>query len=202
VHLGDSFKNDRYRVLHKLGAGGFSTVWLASDSVQRRSVSLKILKAEASDPGNELKALQHLIESPLSHPGRSYVASILDHFTITGPNGVHTCLVSSFAGPSIYQICQSPGEVAGNNRLRGELARIYARQVTDAVGFLHSVGIVHGGKKNSFAILQDMLLKLSYRCYDLEYSHTACRCGLLDRKRDLQSNRIPRQRKGHYVIPI
>lgn len=30
VHLGDIF-NDRYKVMHKLGWGGYSTVWLARD---------------------------------------------------------------------------------------------------------------------------------------------------------------------------
>lgn len=29
VHLGDTFKDGRYRVIHKLGHGSFSTVWLA-----------------------------------------------------------------------------------------------------------------------------------------------------------------------------
>lgn len=31
VNLGDTFKNDRYKIHHKLGWGGFSTVWLAKD---------------------------------------------------------------------------------------------------------------------------------------------------------------------------
>jgi hypothetical protein len=33
ICLGDTFKNDRYRVCHKLGWEGFSTVWLAWDRV-------------------------------------------------------------------------------------------------------------------------------------------------------------------------
>ena len=31
VHLGDSFNDGRYEILHKLGFGAFSTVWLARD---------------------------------------------------------------------------------------------------------------------------------------------------------------------------
>jgi hypothetical protein len=31
VCLGDTFKDHRYKIYHKLGFGGFSTVWLAKD---------------------------------------------------------------------------------------------------------------------------------------------------------------------------
>jgi hypothetical protein len=31
VNLGDTFENDRYKIHHKLGWGGYSTVWLAKD---------------------------------------------------------------------------------------------------------------------------------------------------------------------------
>lgn len=31
VHLGDTFDNGRYKIHHKLGWGGFSTVWLVND---------------------------------------------------------------------------------------------------------------------------------------------------------------------------
>jgi serine/threonine protein kinase len=36
IHLGDTLKSGRYQVLHKLGWGGYATVWLAKD---HRSVS-------------------------------------------------------------------------------------------------------------------------------------------------------------------
>ena len=32
VCLGDTFQNGRYEIYHKLGWGGFSTVWLAKDN--------------------------------------------------------------------------------------------------------------------------------------------------------------------------
>jgi serine/threonine protein kinase len=33
VKLGDKLGTDRYQILHKLGYGGFSTVWLAKDEL-------------------------------------------------------------------------------------------------------------------------------------------------------------------------
>ena len=33
VCLNDTFKNGRYKVRHKLGWGGYSTVWLAKDEM-------------------------------------------------------------------------------------------------------------------------------------------------------------------------
>lgn len=40
VKLGDTFKSGRYRVMHKLGWGGFATVWLARDMQYGMSQSL------------------------------------------------------------------------------------------------------------------------------------------------------------------
>ena len=31
THLGDVFKDGRYKIMHKLGWGGYGTVWLAKD---------------------------------------------------------------------------------------------------------------------------------------------------------------------------
>jgi serine/threonine-protein kinase SRPK3 len=45
VYLGDVY-NERYKVVHKLGAGGFSTVWLARDEIEHRWFALKIFVAD------------------------------------------------------------------------------------------------------------------------------------------------------------
>lgn len=50
VHLGDVL-GDAYRVIHKLGHGGFATVWLARDLSAKdttKYVALKIIKADSS----------------------------------------------------------------------------------------------------------------------------------------------------------
>ena len=68
THLGDTLKGGRYRVLHKLGYGGFSTVWLARDENQNRLVSLKVLSAEVSRRTAELNLLRHLDEHAQANP--------------------------------------------------------------------------------------------------------------------------------------
>ncbi|KAL9129215.1 MAG: hypothetical protein Q9217_002284 [Psora testacea] len=144
IHLGDALKGGRYRVLHKLGYGGFSTVWLARDENHNRLVSLKVLTADASRQPTELKLLRHLDEHAQNNPWRGNIIAIVDDFTIDGPNGRHLCYVSQPGGPSLSAISDSPGEIAGTRRLRAPLARKLARQLAKAVSFIHDVGIVHG----------------------------------------------------------
>ncbi|KAL9126699.1 MAG: hypothetical protein Q9175_007877 [Cornicularia normoerica] len=144
IHLGDALKGGRYRVLHKLGYGGFSTVWLARDENQNKLVSLKVLTADASRQSRELQLLRHLDEHAQANPWRGNIIATLDDFTINGPNGTHLCYVSQPGGPSLSAMSDSPGEIAGTRRLRAPLARKLARQLAKAVSFMHDVGIVHG----------------------------------------------------------
>lgn len=57
VHLWDRYCNGRYEVLHKLGYGTHSTVWLAKDHVDLKYVAFKILMASSSKKGNESKIM-------------------------------------------------------------------------------------------------------------------------------------------------
>ncbi|KAF7866860.1 hypothetical protein EAF04_005701 [Stromatinia cepivora] len=143
IHIGDEIEG-RYKVVHKLGYGGFSTVWLAKDKLAERYVALKIIVASIGQDCKELGVLQKLAKEPTSHPGQDRVVSLLDNFTIEGPNGRHVCLVSQVAGPSITSLNYSSGAVAGSRRLRAQLALKVAKQTVQALGFVHSQGFCHG----------------------------------------------------------
>jgi len=144
VHLNDTFKKDRYTVIHKLGHGGFATVWLARDKIRERYVALKILAARLSRDCPEVEILRRLRNSEESL-GKAFVMSMLDHFWIHGPNGHHLCVVSEVGGPSIKQFNECPGLKNGSRRLRGEVARKVALQATEGLAYIHSTGTVHGG---------------------------------------------------------
>lgn len=96
VDIGDEIA--QYTVLHKLGSGGFATVWLVQSSEDSRYYGLKILCADVSDvKSSEQEVMEHLgLHDHLS------VIKLHSSFKITGPNGVHTCLVLPVCGPSLY----------------------------------------------------------------------------------------------------
>ncbi|KAH6914794.1 kinase domain protein [Coprinopsis sp. MPI-PUGE-AT-0042] len=94
--------HQRYRIAGKLGYGGYSTVWLARDLEQEQYVALKI--CAPSSPANETKILKHLSTSSSNHPGRNSVPVLLDEFTVSGPNGAHTCYTYPPARASLSDI--------------------------------------------------------------------------------------------------
>ncbi|KAF7945161.1 hypothetical protein EAE96_009940 [Botrytis aclada] len=153
IHLEDTFKHDRYKVIHKLGHGGFATAWLARDTKRERYVALKVLAARLSSTSKEVDMLRRMKSSP-EHDGRFYVMSLLDHFTHTGPNGDHLCLVSEVGGPSIKQFNDCPGEYKGSRRLEASVARNVCLQVIHGLNYIHSTGIVHGDVTPANILLQ------------------------------------------------
>ena len=151
VSIGDVFADGRYKVLHKLGYGGSSTIWLVRDSVSGILVALKVLAAYLSTkPKDEIEELvisqklDALIAST-HNAARHNIQTIKDSFVVEGPNGTHVCLVSELAGPSVRVMSFS-----GSTRLRGDLAREVAKQTATVMELMHSAGLVHGGSLTLF----------------------------------------------------
>ena len=62
VHLGDLLDSTGYKVVHKLGHGASSTVWLARDLRERKYVTVKIKESNLSNLHNEVDILNYLCE--------------------------------------------------------------------------------------------------------------------------------------------
>ncbi|RAH62719.1 kinase-like protein [Aspergillus piperis CBS 112811] len=141
TYINDEFSNGRYRVVHKLGYGSYSTVWLAHDRKESRYVALKIMIADVSERSVESKILQHLQRGgDLTHPGRKYISSLHDQFSFKGPNGHHMCLVSEVAGCSVAE----SKENSPRFMFSLDIARAIAAQVTMGPAYMHSLGVGHG----------------------------------------------------------
>lgn len=140
IHIGDRLgENGRYRIIHKLGHGGFGTAWLCLDSLVSAYVAVKVMASDVS-----LETLPDLALEKLdrSAPGAEYIATPLRCFTIEGPNGVHQCIVLPVLGP-----CVSPDLWLSMKKDPGPVLRGMAHQAASAMSFLHKHGLCHGGRQ-------------------------------------------------------
>ena len=142
VRLGDEYRQGQYRIVHKLGYGSFSTVWLARDSAADRYVSLKIIAANSSEHSLESQVLRSIHQTNIQHAGRRFVSSLLDEFSINGPNGNHRCLVSEALGLTVLDVKES----FFCDLLPLSIARKITVQLALGLADIHSCGIVYGGK--------------------------------------------------------
>ncbi|KAJ7062005.1 kinase-like domain-containing protein [Mycena amicta] len=165
ILIGDEFSQGRYKIMHKLGFGGSSTIWLARDKQKQSGGGLVTLKAMRADASS--KSPTDLAEICIPKLLRAAFPScddvfqtVEDNFRVVGPNGEHRFLVSPLAGPSILAMADCPGRVSGSRRLRGDLARQVAKQTADAIYCMHTAGLVHGDLTTSnilFRVSQDIL---------------------------------------------
>ncbi|KAH8808513.1 kinase-like domain-containing protein [Xylogone sp. PMI_703] len=139
VSLGDTFKEGRYEVCHKLGFGGFSTVWLAKDNEQNKWVSIKIMTADSTKISTELVTLQQLNSLPGAN---KYIVQLLDNFIHEGPNGYHQCFVFELLGPSVNLVLESYRATKESPTVRTILRM--SKQLLEAISFIHESGLAHG----------------------------------------------------------
>ncbi|KAI3395662.1 hypothetical protein diail_1029 [Diaporthe ilicicola] len=138
--IGDSFQDRRYTVVHKLGYGGYSTIWLARDRQQNRYVSLKIKVSEALSPSRENEVMRLLRGHSPKGEGRRFIPRLLDEFSIVGPNGNHSCLVGEPAGSNF----SASKEMSADWKFLVESARSIAAQLAMGLLYIHNHGICHG----------------------------------------------------------
>jgi serine/threonine-protein kinase SRPK3 len=140
LQIGDELDCGRYRLVHKLGYGGYSTTWLARDRQRPRYVAVKVITADTSGCSPEVRLLYSLGNSP-SRPGREIIPALIDDFWITGPNGKHRCIVTSPAQMSLFDA----KEASTFGLFRPKVAQSIIAQLIRGVAFLHHENIVHGG---------------------------------------------------------
>jgi serine/threonine-protein kinase len=124
---------NRYRIAHQLGSGGFATVYLAYDTrLGNRPVAIKALNLAALAPADQqwvVEAFQQeaLVLAELTHPG---IAAILDFF-IT--EQTQYLVMEHVAGETLADaINRIPG-----GRYHEVQVLSWARQLCDVLHYLH-----------------------------------------------------------------
>lgn len=70
-------------------------------------VALKVIKSAqhyTETAADEIRLLEAIRQNESQHPYCEKIVRLLNHFTIRGVNGVHTCLVFEALGCSLYKI--------------------------------------------------------------------------------------------------
>lgn len=148
VHLDDYYDDNRYRIVHKLGAGGFSTVWLARDLLGQQWVGLKFITAADSENYNNRSSA--IIADP-TLASSEFLVSPEREFWVDGPNGRHLCFVLPFVGPNLGTL--SSGIYA---RISSRLSASLSLQAAQAMALLHSRERCHGGMYQLLSYIQQL----------------------------------------------
>jgi serine/threonine protein kinase len=102
------------------------------------------LSADTPPECKELRILQDVTDSTAVHKGRDFVIRLHDNFVIEGPNGKHLCLVTAVAGE---RLARKPGLPYDDL----EWPRAIGLQIAQALGYLHMLGIAHGGERSPYS---------------------------------------------------
>ena len=138
--------HERYRIVQKLGHGGYSTIWLAQDEqTANKYVAVKVCMADCVQ--NEGDILTDLHGPSLQNNARAKasICPVLDRFSISSVNGTHPCFVTI---PARCSIATAVGDDSPCT-FPLKVARSLVTQLVVAVAYVHDMGYVHGGESSS-----------------------------------------------------
>jgi len=122
-----------YKILKKIGEGATSTVYMGIQDKLERKVAIKILKPQLVDSDYSPRFLKEAkIASNLTHPN---IVTIHD----IGQTAHYYYIVMEYLGESLKDRLSS----VGSGCLPGEEALGIVKQVSGALQYAHSAGVVH-----------------------------------------------------------
>ena len=138
-----------YEIVAPLGAGGMGEVYRARDTRLERTVAIKVLPASLSSDPNLRQRLEREAKavSKLSHP---HICTLHD---IGQQDGMDFLVMEYLEGETLEQRL-TKGPLLPEQTLR------YARQMADALGKAHKLGITHRDVKPSNIMLTKAGAKL------------------------------------------
>ncbi|KDN61295.1 putative SRPK2 bound unphosphorylated [Colletotrichum sublineola] len=138
----DDRLHKRYRIVHKLGHGTFSTVWLTLDELTSNYVAVKVGTADADTQEVEILSQLTTVVPNYSHAAHktSMIPPVINRFSLDGPNGTHPCFVTVPARCSLMD-----AKEASDLRLfELGVAWSLAAQLAMAISLVHLQGYAHG----------------------------------------------------------
>lgn len=141
----DTLLLDRYRVIRKVGGGGFGTVYLAEDRAIGDELILKVLNPYLSaDPMMTRRFVQELkLSRRVSHPNVIRIHDFMDL------EGGHAISMEYCPGTDLARILEAEGSLPAARALP------LVAQVLDGLGAAHEQGIIHRDVKPANCLVGD-----------------------------------------------
>jgi hypothetical protein len=134
---------DRYRIERELGAGGMATVYLAHDVRHDRDVAVKVLHPELGAAlGGERFLSEIKTTARLQHP---HILPLLDS---GAADGLLYYVMPYVTGDTLRTRLERERQLSIDDAVR------IAREVADALGAAHALGIIHRDIKPENILLQ------------------------------------------------
>ena len=128
--------SDRYRIAHKLGAGGKGAVYMARDTSLARSVAIKFLDDALVDEARGSVLREARAASALNHP------CICTVHEVTELDGRPCIVMEHVEGQSLASAIP-PGGLPAETVIR------YGTQIADALAHAHERGVIHRDLKSA-----------------------------------------------------
>ncbi|MBV9277993.1 MAG: Stk1 family PASTA domain-containing Ser/Thr kinase, partial [Candidatus Eremiobacteraeota bacterium] len=144
--------NNRYRLDAKLGEGGMATVYCGTDTLLRRRVAIKVLRAQYAGDHEFVRRFYQEAESAarLQHP------NIVNTYDVGREGDTYYIVMELVDGPSLADLIASDGKIPE------PVAIDYATQVCNGLAYAHRQGLLHRDiKPANILITQDDVVKIS-----------------------------------------
>jgi serine/threonine-protein kinase SRPK3 len=143
----------KYKIIHKLGWGHFSTVWLADDLYRGGHVAVKIVKSASHYTDAAMDEIQILEKVREEDPEQKYIIRLIDNFELHGPNGTHVTMVFEKMACNLLTITKM-------YRYKGmpiSLTKMIVKQILHGLDFMHTrCSLIHTDLKPENILLLDV----------------------------------------------
>ncbi|MEI6308381.1 MAG: protein kinase, partial [bacterium] len=125
--------HQRYKIYDRIGAGGFSSVYLARDKQSNKVVAVKVLHEHLASQERIVQRFRKELEKAqkLNHP------AIVRYLDQGEEGGLHFLVMEYVEGKTLAQVLQERGKLPLAEALD------LARQTTEALAYAHRQGVVH-----------------------------------------------------------